>query len=79
LNSVVWLFQQDWYIYSEFDSSIVGSAQWWDNYEVKVISLVILFQFFNNGALATVRAEEEETRFLFLYRYASLSIPVTWL
>ncbi|RCH94500.1 hypothetical protein CU098_004274, partial [Rhizopus stolonifer] len=52
--SVVWLFQQDWFICSEFDSSSINSAQWWllgDNYEDAVISLVIIFQFFNSGAI----------------------------
>ncbi|KAG2204786.1 hypothetical protein INT47_004061 [Mucor saturninus] len=52
--SVVWLFQQDWFICNEFDSSSVDSAKWWligDNYESEIISLVIMFQFFNNGAI----------------------------
>ncbi|KAI8369377.1 uncharacterized protein BYT42DRAFT_617407 [Radiomyces spectabilis] len=52
--SVVWLFQQDWFVCNEFDSSAIDSAQWWllgDNYESEIISLVIIFQFFNNGAL----------------------------
>lgn len=52
--SVVWLFQQDWYVCNEFDSSTINSARWWllgDNYEAEIISLVIIFQFFNNAAL----------------------------
>ncbi|KAF7723970.1 hypothetical protein EC973_001486 [Apophysomyces ossiformis] len=54
VTSVVWLFQQDWFICNEFDSSSIDSAKWWllgDNYEAEVISLVILFQFFNSGAI----------------------------
>jgi len=52
--SVIWLFQQDWFLCNEFDSTLVNTAQWWllgDSYESEMISLVILFQFFNNGAL----------------------------
>lgn len=51
---MVWLFQQDWFVCNEFDSSAIDSAQWWllgDNYEVEVISLVVMFQFFNSGAV----------------------------
>ncbi|KAL0095736.1 hypothetical protein F4703DRAFT_1729042 [Phycomyces blakesleeanus] len=54
VSSVAWLFQQDWFICNEFDSSSIDSAKWWllgDNYESEVISLVIIFQFFNNGAI----------------------------
>ncbi|CAO3700091.1 hypothetical protein G6F70_001036 [Rhizopus microsporus] len=52
--SIVWLFQQDWFICNQFDSSAIDSAKWWllgDNYEAEVMSIVILFQFFNNGAV----------------------------
>lgn len=52
--SVIWLFQQDWFLCNEFDSTLVNTAQWWllgDSYECEIISLVILFQFWNNGAL----------------------------
>ncbi|KAI8583019.1 hypothetical protein K450DRAFT_225942 [Umbelopsis ramanniana AG] len=52
--SVIWLFQQDWFLCNEFDSTLVNTAQWWllgDSYESEIISLVILFQFWNNGAL----------------------------
>ncbi|KAI9270803.1 hypothetical protein BDA99DRAFT_460449 [Phascolomyces articulosus] len=54
VGSVIWLFQQDWFICNEFDSSSIDSARWWllgDNYEAEVISLVIIFQFFHNAAL----------------------------
>ncbi|KAG1467446.1 hypothetical protein G6F56_004412 [Rhizopus delemar] len=52
--SIVWLFQQDWFICNQFDSSAIDSAKWWllaDNYEAEVISIVIIFQFFNSGAI----------------------------
>jgi cation-transporting ATPase 13A3/4/5 len=54
VGSVVWLFQQDWFICNEFDSTSINTAQWWligDNYESQMISLVIMFQFFNSGAV----------------------------
>ncbi|KAI7865249.1 hypothetical protein BDF14DRAFT_1730653 [Spinellus fusiger] len=54
VSSVAWLFQQDWFVCNEFDSSSIDSAKWWllgDNYEAEVISLVIIFQFFNSGAI----------------------------
>ncbi|KAI7902541.1 uncharacterized protein BX663DRAFT_552451 [Cokeromyces recurvatus] len=54
VTSVVWLFQQDWFLCHEFDSSSINAAEWWllgDNYEAEVISLVVLFQFFNSGAI----------------------------
>ncbi|KAI9478570.1 MAG: hypothetical protein EXX96DRAFT_571395 [Benjaminiella poitrasii] len=54
VTSVVWLFQQDWFMCHEFDSSSIDSAKWWllgDNYEAEVISLVVLFQFFNSAAI----------------------------
>lgn len=52
--SVVWLFQQDWFVCNEFDSTSIDTAKWWligDNFESEIISLVILFQFFNSGAI----------------------------
>lgn len=52
--SVVWLFQQDWFICNEFDSTAIDTAKWWligDNYEAEMITLVVIFQFFNNGAI----------------------------
>ncbi|KAI9315868.1 hypothetical protein BX666DRAFT_2028110 [Dichotomocladium elegans] len=52
--SVVWLFQQEWFVCHEFDSATVNSALWWligDNYEAEMISLVIIFQFFHNAAV----------------------------
>ncbi|KAI8973216.1 hypothetical protein BDF20DRAFT_881064 [Mycotypha africana] len=52
--SVIWLFQQDWFICHEFDSSSIDAAKWWllgDNYESEIISLVVMFQFFNNAAV----------------------------
>ncbi|KAI9277641.1 hypothetical protein BY458DRAFT_585318 [Sporodiniella umbellata] len=52
--SIVWLFQQDWFICNQFDSSAIDSAKWWllaDNFEAEVISIVIIFQFFNSGAI----------------------------
>ncbi|KAI8061941.1 hypothetical protein BDF21DRAFT_389640 [Thamnidium elegans] len=58
--SVVWLFQQDWFICNEFDSSSVDSAKWWligDNFESEMISLVIMFQFFNSGAIVNFGAQ----------------------
>ncbi|KAG0190539.1 hypothetical protein DFQ28_001935 [Apophysomyces sp. BC1034] len=54
VTSVVWLFQQDWFVCNEFDSSSIDSAKWWllgDNYEAEIISLVVIFQFFNSGAV----------------------------
>ncbi|CAO0803749.1 unnamed protein product [Mucor circinelloides] len=54
VTSVVWLFQQDWFVCNEFDSSAIDSAKWWllgDNYEAEIISLVVLFQFFNSAAI----------------------------
>ncbi|GAN11385.1 P-type ATPase (P-ATPase) Superfamily [Mucor ambiguus] len=54
VTSVVWLFQQDWFMCNEFDSSAIDSAKWWllgDNYEAEIISLVVLFQFFNSAAI----------------------------
>lgn len=53
-SSVIWLFQQEWFVCNEFDSATIDSARWWllgDNYEAEVISLVILFQYFNNAAV----------------------------
>ncbi|KAI8976751.1 hypothetical protein BDB01DRAFT_852965 [Pilobolus umbonatus] len=60
IASVVWLFQQDWFICREFDSSSINAAYWWllgDNYEAEVISLVIMFQFFNNAAVVNFGSE----------------------
>ncbi|CAO3648772.1 unnamed protein product [Cunninghamella blakesleeana] len=54
VTSVVWLFQQDWFICNQFDSSSIDASRWWllgDNYEAEVISLVIIAQFFHNGFL----------------------------
>ncbi|CAO3599020.1 unnamed protein product [Absidia cylindrospora] len=52
--SVIWLFQQDWFICNEFDSSSIDASRWWllgDNYESEIIALVVMAQFFHNGAL----------------------------
>ncbi|KAI9321607.1 hypothetical protein BX666DRAFT_1903933 [Dichotomocladium elegans] len=52
--SVIWLFQQEWFVCNEFDSATVNSALWWligDNYEAEIIALVIISQFFHNAAV----------------------------
>ncbi|KAI9496322.1 hypothetical protein BDB00DRAFT_809960 [Zychaea mexicana] len=54
IGGVIYLFQQNWFVCNEFDSSSIDSARWWllgDNYESEVIALVIIFQFFHNAAL----------------------------
>ncbi|KAI8099031.1 uncharacterized protein BX664DRAFT_320215 [Halteromyces radiatus] len=54
VSSVIWLFQQDWFICNEFDSSSIDASRWWllgDNYESEIIALVVMAQFFHNGAL----------------------------
>ncbi|KAI9308568.1 hypothetical protein BJ944DRAFT_174600 [Cunninghamella echinulata] len=54
VTSVVWLFQQDWFICNQFDSSSIDASRWWllgDNYESEIISLVVMAQFFHNGFL----------------------------
>ncbi|KAL0142124.1 hypothetical protein V8B55DRAFT_1495122 [Mucor lusitanicus] len=54
VTSVVWLFQQDWFVCNEFDSSSIDTAKWWligDNYEAAIITLVAIFQFFNSAAI----------------------------
>ncbi|KAI9363228.1 E1-E2 ATPase-domain-containing protein [Pilaira anomala] len=54
MTSIIWLFQQDWFICNEFDSTSIDTAKWWllgDNYESEIIILVVLFQFFNSAAI----------------------------
>ncbi|ORZ37459.1 hypothetical protein BCR44DRAFT_85614 [Catenaria anguillulae PL171] len=51
---VWWLFQQDWFRCKEFDASAVDAAKWWlmgDNYESTIISIIVVHQFVNNGAV----------------------------
>ncbi|KAL1914669.1 uncharacterized protein VTP21DRAFT_8080 [Calcarisporiella thermophila] len=54
IGAVVFLFQQPWFACNEFDGSLVDAAKWWligDNFEAEVITLVVIFQFFNSGAI----------------------------
>ncbi|KAI7898313.1 uncharacterized protein BX663DRAFT_525395 [Cokeromyces recurvatus] len=83
--SVVWLFQQDWFICKEFDSSSIDSAQWWligDNYEAEIISLVIMFQFFNSGAIVNFGSQFRQSwwrNYMLVFIWACFFVSTSYL
>ncbi|ORX58219.1 hypothetical protein DM01DRAFT_1319021 [Hesseltinella vesiculosa] len=85
VTSVVWLFQQDWFICNQFDSSAVNSAQWWligDNYEAEILSLVIMAQFFHNGFLVnfgSVHRRSWYRNYLLVFIWCCFFIHVSYL
>ncbi|KAI9255357.1 hypothetical protein EDC94DRAFT_617434 [Helicostylum pulchrum] len=85
ITSIVWLFQQDWFICNEFDSTSIDTAKWWllgDNYESEIISLVVLFQFFNSAAIVNFGTSFRQSwwrNYILVFFYCCFFVHVSFL